>query len=646
MLVNPFELGDSHIRDMAYHTHLNDNATCDTHVLYTTVSTLLYKNRLPETGSSSFQPGFHTLKLISTQMINATSGVQYVHKTTMWILEQLKNYSWDAKALLTLAAFAFEIHRIESLESPWTNEVQSRWKVPPIATNLVAWVMEALEHIWEWLKLSSIGYNTEDVPSLSDAFNEIPLLVYWILASLVASVANIIASSDYQLSDFIDRLSSIDNNLKEHLSLIKQEIDGFEDYLRRKEMFSQTKDSVSMLRNLCEPTPEFPRVQVYDGNTKTKKGFEVFKQKHVLLYFSEFNSIDSEILFLNYIHVRLEENPKEVIKGFKKEDFKILWIPIVDNMDDSAKIKLRFETLKSYIRCYAVEHFSKLPGIRLIREKLNYTGKPIMPVLTPKGDIMNEDAKDLIFQWGIEAFPFRKFDGEDLSLKWKWFWDVLKKLSLGIQLEGGKYIFIYQGKNREWNQKLAFELDKIKVHETIKRADCVIEHYQLGKNDHGAISSFWKEIEIKKETKKASKLHEVLDYEIQDKMESLLRLKNDPQGWVILSKGSNVKVLGGMKPMFETMMNFEIWKDKVLQIEGFDIALKEYYDAQAEDDAAEEVKPTPPNGKMPIIREPPNGEKPQHTIFIKPPKGEKSICDRICSGIKDFFHQCCACATD
>ncbi|MED6109165.1 Sieve element occlusion [Stylosanthes scabra] len=196
MSVNPFDLSDSKIRDMVYQTHLNDNAKCDTQILFTMVSTLLSKSRLPEGGSSSFQPALHTLKLISGQMINATSGVQYVHQTTMWILEQFKNYSWDAKALLTLAAFAFKIHGIESLEAPSTNELQSRrWKVPPIATNLVDWVMEALEHIWEWLKLSSSGYHTEDMPSLSDAFNEIPLLVYWIIASLVASIANILASS-------------------------------------------------------------------------------------------------------------------------------------------------------------------------------------------------------------------------------------------------------------------------------------------------------------------------------------------------------------------------------------------------------------------------------------------------------------------
>ena len=171
----------------------------------------------------------------------------------------------------------------------------------------------------------------------------------------------------------------------------------------------------------------------------SKQDIEVFKQKHVLLFISGLNRIDDEILLLNSIYDRLKENPQEVVKGFKKEDFKILWIPVVDDWEDSLKNK--FSTLKNHrIKWYALEHFSRLPGIGLIREKLNYRGNPIVTVLSPLGDIMNEDAMDLIFQWGIDAFPFRKTDGDDLTLKWKWFWDVTKKVNLGIQVSA---ILIY-----------------------------------------------------------------------------------------------------------------------------------------------------------------------------------------------------------
>jgi hypothetical protein len=160
-----------------------------------------------------------------------------------------------------------------------------------------------------------------------------------------------------------------------------------------------------------------------------KQDLEVFKDKYVLLFISSLNKVDDEILLLNSIHDRLQDNPQEAIKGYKKEDFKIVWIPVFD--DDQ---KTRFDSLKNKIRFYAVDYSSELPGIGLIREHLNFWDKPIVPVLGPLGEIMNDDAMDLIFQWGIDALPFRKQDGYDLTQKWKWFWDVTKRVNLGIQV--------------------------------------------------------------------------------------------------------------------------------------------------------------------------------------------------------------------
>ena len=66
-------------------------------------------------------------------------------------------------------------------------------------------------------------------------------------------------------------------------------------------------------------------------------------------------------------------------------------------------------------------------------------------------------------------------------------------------------------------------------------------------------------------------------------MKSLLCLKQDVQGWVLLSKGSNVKILGHGEPMYQTLADFEIWKEKVFEKEGFDIAFKEYYESKLKD---------------------------------------------------------------
>lgn len=150
-----------------------------------------------------------------------------------------------------------------------------------------------------------------------------------------------------------------------------------------------------------------------------------------MLFISSLDSIWDEIRLLNSVYdsLNVENDPKDEGQYYKKVEFKILWIPIVDTWDDEHKEL--FKNLKHHIKWYVVEYLSvPLPGIRLIREELNYTNKPIVPVVNPQGVVINEDAMDIIFEWGIDAFPFRKSDADRLTQKWKWFWDEIKKTNL------------------------------------------------------------------------------------------------------------------------------------------------------------------------------------------------------------------------
>ncbi|TKY51879.1 SIEVE ELEMENT OCCLUSION B protein [Spatholobus suberectus] len=577
-LPSPFDLTDSEILGKVYVTHLHDDDKCDVDVLLDVVSSVVLKTRLTEGKDSLtiFQPEFRTMKLISIQMISTPRGVRYVHQTTMCILQHLKTYSWDAKALVTLAAFALEYGNLLYLTDVATtdvlanslkqlNQVQNR-KDP--ATNLVVLVMEVLHHIQVWATLSAYGYDILEVPSLSNAQQEVPVVVYWTLASLVAATGNVVGVADYELSDFMKRLSVACSRLKEYLKLSREQIENLEKYLKLKKEIYNPKNIVEFLKHLLQHNGS--KVQIYDGSTKTKTNMEVFHQKYVLLFISSLDKIEDEISLLNSIYDRLQDSPTEIIKNYKKEDFKILWIPIFPVWDDKQIHK--FHTLKDTIKWYAVE-FSKLPSTELIKEKFNYLDKPIIPVLTPLGDIMNEDAMDLIFQWGIDAFPFRKTDGVDLTLKWRWFWDATKRANLGIEAKGDRYIFIYGGADTKWIQDFTLAVENIKRHATILSTDTIIDHYQLGKEDPTVVRRFWIEVERKRQKKHK----DGQDCEIQNIVKTMLCLKQDQQGWAILTKGSNVRVLGHGEPMRQTLAEFETWKEKVFQKEGFDAAFDEYY---------------------------------------------------------------------
>lgn len=116
-------------------------------------------------------------------------------------------------------------------------------------------------------------------------------------------------------------------------------------------------------------------------------------------------------------------------------------------------------------------------------------------------------------------------------------------------------------------------VEKTKGHAAILNTDTIIDHYELGKDDPRVVPRFWIEIE----RKRLKKHKDVVDCEIQKIVRTLLCLKQDQQGWAILTKGSNVRVLGHGEPMRQTLIEFDAWKDKVFQKEGFDVAFDEYY---------------------------------------------------------------------
>lgn len=138
-------------------------------------------------------------------MITTRGTAQCAHQKTIWILQQLRSFSWDAKALIALAAFTLEygefwlLYRIPTSDPlgnslKLLNQVQIR-KVPTDLTDLVSFLVQVFQEIKKWASWSAFGYDLEEVHSLSDAIQEIPLVVYWTVASIVACSGNLVGVS-------------------------------------------------------------------------------------------------------------------------------------------------------------------------------------------------------------------------------------------------------------------------------------------------------------------------------------------------------------------------------------------------------------------------------------------------------------------
>ncbi|KAL4320444.1 hypothetical protein AHAS_Ahas14G0011100 [Arachis hypogaea] len=570
-LVNPFEISDEKILEKVYQTHFHCIEKYDhgsLHLVASNVikhsietSELIFKNEKQinqdkeETAPSISFPRLPLLKRISCQMICVASGEKHEHadEITILILKQLRSYSWEAKAAISLAAFALEFGKFWNLALPPRGNELGKWLaelngIENLSENkeqlsrfngLMKKVMEVID---ECITNNNEDYNIEDVPALAETLHHIPVLNLQFMVNVGA----------------------------------------IEDYKRRKDIISSAIetttnkdiDIVNFLEALIIPNNGISREQ--------QVGVQDFKNKYVLLFISSIDdNFESEIQLLKSMNEKLKEDPKE-IQGYKKEDLKILWIQLVDEGDgDEKPSKVSLENLDK--GWYVVKEFKFKTGIRLMREVLKYNKeKAIIMLIGPQGKVENHDAKHTISTWGIDGFPFRASDHIRLTKQWDWFWNLLTDFSPSIMelIEKGCYLFIYGSTNNKWIQDFTTALENLNV--SMKSPETTsIEWYQFGRESPKIIPCFWIAIDNLLLSTKKQKKNEEKEEEnsVTREIQKLLLLKQDPNGWVVLSKGRQVKLLGEGEAMLYTVKAFDAWKKGRLYREvSFDSGFKHHYE--------------------------------------------------------------------
>ncbi|KAB1199854.1 hypothetical protein CJ030_MR0G012607 [Morella rubra] len=123
--LNVLTMPDDQIMNQIYATHVHADEKFDADSLFAVTENILkratllvdnvvlgtqahYENVEEKAPKTSFSPPLCTLKALSCEMACKAPGEEIAHKTTMSILNKLSNYSWEAKAALTLAAFALD----------------------------------------------------------------------------------------------------------------------------------------------------------------------------------------------------------------------------------------------------------------------------------------------------------------------------------------------------------------------------------------------------------------------------------------------------------------------------------------------------------------------------------------------------------
>ena len=125
------------------------------------------------------------------------------HASTMAILNLLSNYSWDAKVVITMAAFAVNYGQYWLLAQLYTTNMLAKAlallkQLPDVMENssslkpqfealnkLVKAMMDVTKCIVEFTELPS-QYISQDTPAMSVAIAHFPTATYWTIKSAVA----------------------------------------------------------------------------------------------------------------------------------------------------------------------------------------------------------------------------------------------------------------------------------------------------------------------------------------------------------------------------------------------------------------------------------------------------------------------------
>lgn len=136
-------------------------------------------------------------------MASKAWGEVNAHETTLAIFDMLSSYSWDARAVMTLAAFALDYGKFWLLMQIHTNDqlaksmaflkglpvlaehsgLQKRQQALAELNNLIKVTLEVIKCIFELEKLPN--YGRENVPALSKALYYIPLDSYWVIRTVI-----------------------------------------------------------------------------------------------------------------------------------------------------------------------------------------------------------------------------------------------------------------------------------------------------------------------------------------------------------------------------------------------------------------------------------------------------------------------------
>ncbi|EEF35453.1 protein SIEVE ELEMENT OCCLUSION B [Ricinus communis] len=581
-----------------------------------------------KTYHSSFMAMLESLSFVidrvASEITYKCSSGGEAHAITMSILNTLSSYTWDAKLVLALAAFAMTYGNFWLVAQNYTlNQLAKSMAIlkhmPDILEHssmlkprfdsikhLIMVMLAIAKCIVEFQELPP-QYITIDVPALSAAIAHLPISVYWTIRSIVACASQItgliglghehIASTTeaWELSSLAHKLSNMQSHLQNQLGLCYKHIDErkhMETYQNLLRLFEMAHiDNMRVLKALIYSKDDIQ--PLLEGTTKRRVNIDVLRRKNVLLLISDLDITQDEISILEQIYNESRLHPSK-----QESRYEIVWLPIRDPaVPFNDNMLKKFQALQSGMTWYSIYHPSLIDRavIKFIKEEWNFGKKPILVVLDPQGRVACPNALHMMWIWGSVAFPFTTIREEALWKEESWRLEILVD---GIDpiitnwIDEGRYVCLYGGEDMEWIRNFTntaravaqasgiplgmVYVGKSNPKERVRRnvSTIMVEKLSHYWQDLTSIWYFWVRIESMWRSKNQLGKNSENDLVMKEIM-SMLSFDSSEGGWAIFSRMADEVVKAKGNIFLTCLSDYTVWKDQIQQ-KGFLPSVKDY----------------------------------------------------------------------
>ncbi|XP_073144060.1 protein SIEVE ELEMENT OCCLUSION B-like [Henckelia pumila] len=552
-------------------------------------------------------------KICSEIVCKCAAGAE-AHSVTMDFLRSLANYSWDAKVVITFAAFAINYGEFwlvvqHQTKDPLAKSVASLKDLPETmspdlrkkfesVSDLLSTALKVTLCLIEFKELPS-QYISQESGEMAAATAHIPTAAYWIIRSLLACASlllNLIGSGheyltstaeSWEILNMAHKLSVMFEHLQTQLKICKDLIDrkkGEDAYIAFKKLMEAAHiDNMKVFRAMFRARED--QKPLFHGYKKINEKIEVLRSKHVLLLITDLNIPHEE---LNILHSIYNQHPT-------RQEYEVLWLPIVDSSTSMASFQdTEFQNLRNMMPWHSVEHPSYIEPvvIRYIRDVWNFVHRPMLVVLDPQAKLSNLDALPMMWIWASNGFPFTKQREMALWAESSWNLELLAD-SIDPRftdwIRENRIICLYGGEDVEWVRRFTqstraaaaamriplemLYVGKSNPKDKVRRCHDVIDREKLSHtfpldNYNDYIWFFWTRLMSMLNSKKRLGTSAESDTVMQEIL-NMLTFDGSEVGWAVFSRGNYEMVKGKGDVLLPVLDNHPQWAYRVDHVDKF-----------------------------------------------------------------------------